>query len=65
MKFTATVADATVARDEKDPNVFEVTWNGVRYRLSLLPSEIKAQGFDKALFEAVELVKAGKRGTRL
>ena len=36
-----------------------------RYLLTLLDSDIKKMGYDTALFEAVELVKVGKRGTRL
>lgn len=38
---------------------------GGRYRLILQTDEIGTKGYDIALFEAVEALKAGERGARL
>ncbi len=59
------MAECVVERNKVDPNGWIVHHNGGRYLLTLLDSDIKKMGYDTALFEAVELVKVGKRGTRL
>ncbi len=63
--IVTTVSGCVVERNKADPNCWIVHHNGARYLLTVLDADIKKRGYDTALFEAVELVKVGKRGTRL